>query len=363
MPDLSLLIASVTKLGTVQESAPSSFLSSESAVPLSCVAISKTSSPPESAVIDSNPCPEFSPVAVSAAAVPTPSSYPPKTASPIPIIEPTLPALLPADLASNPYLPQPSVQLVPLQPNWMNDIRPRSNSQLYQQRLEALRQGKTYTRLPTNSFWNVWANASQSVSHEQWTALLEREAAAMSKGQGKNRLTVIIGDSISQWLPNEQLSSDRFYLNQGISGDTTGDALQRLSTLDQVRPDTIYVMVGVNDLRNGKTDQEILTNLQKIMQRLRQTHPQAQVIINSVLPTRLATIPSDRTIPLNQQIARLAEQEGVSYLALTSAFTDTDGALRREFTTDGLHLSPQGYTVWAKALRSIDTVTTARLSQ
>jgi len=351
MPDLSLLIASVTKPGTVQPVVPFVFSSVPASAPLSCKTISKASSPPESAV-GGSPCPEFSPV-VAAAPI----------ATPISVSEPALPALLPDNLAANPYLPQPLVQPNLLQSNWANYISPRSSSQLYQQRLEALRQGKTYTRLPANSFLDVWTNASQAVTHEQWLALLKHEATAMSKGQGINRLTVILGDSISQWLPSEQLSSDRFYLNQGISGDTTNGVLQRLSALDQVRPDTIYVMVGVNDLRNGKTDQEILANLQKIMQRLRQAHPQAQIMINSVLPTRLANISSDRTTLLNQQISRLAGQEGVSYLALTSAFADTDGTLRREFTTDGLHLSSQGYAVWGSALRSIDAVTTARLTQ
>ncbi|NJR37611.1 MAG: hypothetical protein HC781_00730 [Leptolyngbyaceae cyanobacterium CSU_1_4] len=359
MPDLSLLIASLTSPETAHKTSPSVVLSSASAsVPLTCVAPPKTPSSPENAATNSNPCPEFSPLAVSAA-MPTSSESP--IATSLAVTEPALPALLPAHLAANPYLPQPLVRLTPLQPNWTNNLRPRSTSQLYQQRLEALRQGKTYTRLSADSFLNVWANASEPVAYEQWTALLKQEAAAMVKGQGQNRLTVIIGDSISQWLPSEHLLNDRFYLNQGISGDTTGGILRRLSALNQVRPDTIYVMAGVNDLKNGKTDQEILANLQKIMQQLRQTHPQAQVIINSVLPTRLAAIPGDRTTFLNQKIAQLAEQEGVKYLALTSAFTDRDGTLRREFTTDGLHLSPQGYAVWSSALRSIDAVTTARL--
>lgn len=355
MPDLSLLFASVNQPEKVQKPVPvlSVSASASSSKSSSCVAIPKTGTSPESARSD-HPCPEFSPVAVSAGIVPI--------APPFFVDEPALPALLPANLAVNPYLPQPSAKPNPSL-NWRNDIRPRSNSQLYQQRLEALRQGKTHTRLSPDSFLNRWANVSQTVTYEQWLALLEREAEAMSKGQGRNRLTVILGDSISQWLPSEQLSGDRFYLNQGISGDTTGGVLRRLSMLDQVRPDTIYVMAGVNDLRNGKTDEEILANLQKIMQVLRQTHPQAQVIINSVLPTRLAAIPSDRTTLLNQQIAQLANQEQVSYLALTSAFTDSNGTLRREFTTDGLHLSPQGYAVWGSALRSLDAVVTAKLNQ
>jgi lysophospholipase L1-like esterase len=357
MPDFSLLIASLNKPGMAKEPPLLPILNASAATPLSCEAISATFSPPDASL-----CPAFSPCCLPntsrIAATSAPAS--------IPLPEPTLPPLLPPQ-TTNPYLPvatQPAWQ-----PHWTNYIRPRSGSQLYQQRLEALRQGKTYTRLPSDSFAEVWANASQQVTYDQWTALLKHEATAMVKGQGKNRLTVILGDSISQWLPPEELSDPlgvsqtaRFYLNQGISGDTTGGLLGRLAAIDGVRADTIYVMVGVNDLKNGKTELEILTNLQKIMQRLRQSHPQAQVIVNSVLPTRLPSIASDRTMSLNQKIAQLAEQEGVSFLSLTSAFADRDGTLRHELTTDGLHLSAQGYAVWGSALRSIDAIATTRLA-
>jgi lysophospholipase L1-like esterase len=342
MPDLSLLIATAIKPAAVKEPPPAPPITNAAPAALSCTTLAHTHQP------DATPCPQFSPIA---ATRPIASPIAPQIRTP----EPTLPALLPSPLAANPYLP--------LQPNWTNYIRPRSGSQLYQQRLEALRQGKTYTRLPTDSFSEVWANASRTVTYEEWIALLKREASVMAKGQGKNRLTVVLGDSISQWLPLEQLATDRFYLNQGISGDTTGGVLKRLSAIDGVRPDTIYVMVGVNDLKIGKTDREILGNLQKIMQHLRQVHPQAQVIVNSVLPTRLASIPSDRTLPLNQKIAQLAEQEGVGFLSLTSAFSDEQGVLRRELTTDGIHLSAQGYAVWGGALRSVEAVVTARLTQ
>jgi lysophospholipase L1-like esterase len=343
MPELSLLIATVIKPVAVKEPPPAPPVLSTvpAAAPLTCIA--RTSQPDA----DRQPCPQFSPIA---AASPIASPIAPQIRVP----EPALPALLPSSLAANPYLPQP---------HWTNAIRPRSGSQLYQQRMEALRQGKTYTRLPTDSFSEVWANASRTVTYEEWIALLKREAAGMAKGQGTNRLTVVLGDSISQWLPLEQLATDRFYLNQGISGDTTGGVLKRLSAIDAVRPDTIYVMAGVNDLKNGKSDREILANLQQIMQRLRQMHPQAQVIVNSVLPTRLASIPSDRVLPLNQKIAELAEQEGVGFLSLTAAFADEQGGLRRELTTDGIHLSAQGYAVWGGALRSVEAVVTARLAQ
>ena len=39
------------------------------------------------------------------------------------------------------------------------------------------------------------------------------------------------------------------------------------------------------------------------------------------------------------------------YLNLHPLFTDQQGNLRSNFTTDGLHLSPPGYLVWRTALQ------------
>lgn len=226
---------------------------------------------------------------------------------------------------------------------------PISGSQLYQQRLTALSMGLTYTRLASNSFRKDWLNSIAQPTYSQWRKLLSREAKIMAIGQGKNRLTVILGDSHALWFPIDRLPSDRFWLNQGLSGDTTTGVLARVSTFAETRPDTIHVMVGINDLRKGKTDKEILGNLQQIMQRLRQEHPNTQIFVHSILPTRLAAIPSNRVRWLNYNIAALTKQESVNYLNLQPAFTDADGNLRRTLTTDGIHLNAQGYQVWQTA--------------
>jgi lysophospholipase L1-like esterase len=233
--------------------------------------------------------------------------------------------------------------------------RPASGSQLYQQRQAALQTGHTYTRLPANSFWQNWQTATQLPTHQQWMELLAQEAQAMARGQGSNRLTVMVGDSLSLWFPVEHLAGDRFWLNQGISGDTTAGVLQRLSAFERTRPDTIHVMIGINDLRRGASDAEILGNLQQIMRRLKHAHPQATIYVHSILPTRLEAIPLDRVAPLNQQIAIAAQQEQVQYLDLMAFFLDDQGALHSSLTTDGLHLSLNGYAVWDWAMRSLLT--------
>lgn len=231
----------------------------------------------------------------------------------------------------------------------LSSQRPTSGGQLYQQRLTALSLGLTYTRLASNSFRNEWLNSIAQPTYLQWKKLLSREAKMMAIGQGNNRLTVILGDSHALWFPIDRLPKNRFWLNQGLSGDTTAGVLKRVSTFAKTRPDTIHLMVGINDLRKGKTDREILTNLQQIMQRLREKHPGAQIFVHSILPTRFAAIPNNRVRWLNYNIAALTKQEDVNYLNLQPAFTDADGNLRRALTTDGVHLNAQGYQVWQMA--------------
>lgn len=230
------------------------------------------------------------------------------------------------------------------------NTRPGSGSQLYHQRAAALRVGRLYPRFPVNSFQAAWQNATRQPTYEEWIRLLRQEANVMARSQGSNRLTVLFGDSLFLWFPTDRLPTDRFWLNQGISGDTTTGMLRRISSFSQTRPDRIYVMAGINDLRRGASDQTVLSNLRLMIERLRQAHPNAGIVVYSILPTRLPALSSDRIRRINASLATISRQEGASFYDLQAQFAGDDGVLRRELTTDGLHLSRQGYEVWQLAM-------------
>jgi lysophospholipase L1-like esterase len=230
------------------------------------------------------------------------------------------------------------------------EVRPASGSQLYQLRIASLRAGQLYTHTSPQSYASQWHSPATSASYAQWQSLLAQEAAAMAQAQGNNRLTVIVGDSLALWLPVEALPHDRFWLNQSISGETTRQILGRLHYFDATRPDTIHLMAGINDLKNGATDTEVVGNMRQILTRLRQRHPQARVMVYGILPTRWENLPSDRIRRVNHQIANVASQQGATFVDLQPVFADAQGQLRRELTTDGLHLSPQGYRLWQAAI-------------
>jgi lysophospholipase L1-like esterase len=55
---------------------------------------------------------------------------------------------------------------------------------------------------------------------------------------------------------------------------------------------------------------------------------------------------------VNQRIAHAVRRRGVEFVDLQSAFMDNQGLLKVELTTDGIHLSPQGYRLLAGHLNS-----------
>ena len=199
------------------------------------------------------------------------------------------------------------------------------------------------------------------LSYPQWLDMLKQEAK-ITADKNPQRLTILAGDSLSLWFPPELLPEDRNWLNQGISGEVSNGLLQRLDFFDRTQPDMILVMVGINDLIRGLDDQEILTNYRQIISYLRRKHPQAEIVIQSILPhgaegttwegkEKLLAIPNSRIRKLNQELNNIAIKKGARYLNLHPLFTDQQGNLRSNFTTDGLHLSPPGYLVWRTALQ------------
>ncbi|WP_375335919.1 SGNH/GDSL hydrolase family protein [Microcoleus sp. FACHB-831] len=199
------------------------------------------------------------------------------------------------------------------------------------------------------------------LNYDQWVALLGREASVAATQQPKH-LTILAGDSLSLWFPTDLLPPERTWLNQGISGETSAGLLRRLDLFDETKPEVIFVMIGINDLIRGVKNETILANQRQIIKYLRRVHPRSQVVVQSILPhggeattwegrDRLLAIPNSRIQEINKQLAAIAAAEGALYLDLHPLFADANGNLRSVLTSDGLHLSPQGYMVWRSALQ------------
>ena len=214
---------------------------------------------------------------------------------------------------------------------------------------------------PISNDDNLSNSPRHQLSYQQWVEQLTQEADVVAE-QKPSKLTVLAGDSISLWFPIHLLPPNRHWLNQGISGETSAGLLKRIHLFSATTPETVYVLVGINDLIRGVDDRTILDNQEQIIRDLKIDHPKSQIVLQSILPhagqeatwegrDRLLAVPNRRIQNLNRQLESIARQEGIYFLDLYPLFSDAEGTLRMEYSTDGLHLNTKGYEVWSVALQ------------
>lgn len=203
-------------------------------------------------------------------------------------------------------------------------------------------------------------SGGRKLSYQQWVDILSKDAKAMA-ARNPEHLTVLLGDSLSLWFPGELMPGRRVWINQSISGEKTQGLLDRLELLDDNNVEAVFLMIGINDLIWGKTDEEIVNNYKEIVRRLKKEHPKTQIVVQSILPhsgenstwesrDKLEALPSERIKAMNQTLRNIASDNDAYYLDLYPIFVTGDGTLRPDLTTDGLHLNRQGYLVWRSAI-------------
>ncbi|MEZ5325719.1 MAG: sulfatase-like hydrolase/transferase [Verrucomicrobiales bacterium] len=187
--------------------------------------------------------------------------------------------------------------------------------------------------------------------------------------QAKNKETqqgpcqlLFIGDSITQgWEGRGKATWDKYYANRdainlGFSGDRTEHALWRLEKGNfkgVENPKVAVVMVGTNN--TGHFDQdptETAAGVTAIVEQLNSQFPKTKVLLLGVFPRGATPDDPKRKIntAINEQIAKLANQEVVEYLDISSVFLGEGGTLSKEIMPDLLHLSEEGYQRWAAAI-------------
>ena len=161
---------------------------------------------------------------------------------------------------------------------------------------------------------------------------------------------LFVGDSITQAADLATLFPGQPVSNHGIAADRTQGVLHRMDQITRGTPDKIFLMIGTNDLHQGGANTaDIAGRVGTIIDTLREREPQAELHVVGILP-RAADM-ADAVSEANAGIREEAERAGVTYLDLTSVMADDNGKIRDALTYDDLHLSEEGYRVWADSLR------------
>lgn len=214
--------------------------------------------------------------------------------------------------------------------------------------------------------------ADQPVERTDANSRLAHQQLAEKARTGRIRL-YFLGDSITRrWgatdYPEFLAHWNRTFFgwdaaNFGWGGDTTQNILWRIQNgeLDGVNPQVIVLLAGTNNVGNVPPPEgvearaaDVVRGIQAILRVLEAKAPAATVVLMAVFPRNdnLAVMPVIDAI--NEKLAGLAGGR-VRFLNINGKLADAEGRLFEGMTVDKLHLSLQGYQVWADALRPILT--------
>lgn len=170
---------------------------------------------------------------------------------------------------------------------------------------------------------------------------------------------VFLGNSITEAGPWSEVLPGREVSNRGISGDNSFGVYARLDQVLALRPRKLFLLIGINDLKRGTPPQYILASYERTVAKVKAASPHTVLYLQSVLPVAeqvmapvYAKISNQKIRVLNEGLRQLAAKYHCTYIDLyNDVFVDEQGQLKRELTTDGLHLKQLAYIKWTDYLK------------
>ena len=205
----------------------------------------------------------------------------------------------------------------------------------------------------------------QTATANKATTPVPREAGWVKHHERINARTkqgdidlIFIGDSITQgWNDGEtwkKYYGHRKASNLGISGDRTEHVLWRLENgnIDGITPKVAVIMIGTNNSGgNEYTGEDIGEGIKAIVAELREKLPKTKILLLAIFPRGHKPNPQrDKNTVASKVASEVADNKNVFFLDIGSSFLDDKGEIDHDIMPDFLHLSPEGYKVWAKAI-------------
>lgn len=171
---------------------------------------------------------------------------------------------------------------------------------------------------------------------------------------------VMLGNSLTEFAGDwNKLTGGRHIRNRGIAGDDAAGISHRLCQVLPGRPKAVFLMVGINDLSHNLTARQVADLCTALIDRIRREAPDTRLYVQSLLPInedfgKWKTLEgrTDDVPQVNAIVRKHCEQNGITYIDLFGKFTrHGTNEMRRSLTSDGLHLSKQGYKIWTFVLK------------
>ncbi len=175
---------------------------------------------------------------------------------------------------------------------------------------------------------------------------------------------LFVGDFSIDKLNKDDFDLDYHYVKSSEENLTTSDLINDLKKkIYDYNPSDVFLSIGMTDLKNNKSIDEIIDNYSKIIDSIKDNRPNANIYIESLYPIDKDNkdykksllsddIDNDKIKDLNKRLKSLSKEKKVKYIDCYSLL-EKDGKLNSTYTDNGVYLNKKGYNVLIKNINSI----------
>ena len=161
--------------------------------------------------------------------------------------------------------------------------------------------------------------------------------------------TMMLGDSITDEGQWDELLDNTKVQNRGISGDTTDGVLDRLNSISKGIKQ-VFIMIGVNDIMRGKEVDEVYANYLKIIQTFKDKNIKVYIQSTLYIGERRKANFNPKIEELDKKLEKYASENQITFINLNPILAPQK-VLKKEFTSDDLHLNGTAYKLWTEQIR------------
>lgn len=165
---------------------------------------------------------------------------------------------------------------------------------------------------------------------------------------------VFLGDSITEQYNLKEYYENIPTVNSGVGGNITRNILDDMENrVYKYNPTKVILLIGINDIASSIEVNDVFNNITTIINEIKENRSEAKIYVESLYPSRKdfnGTEYNDKINQLNEKLEKKYKDTDVVYIDINSHLKGNDGQLKKEYTTDGLHLNTQGYIKVTKLL-------------
>ncbi|MNK19685.1 hypothetical protein D3C87_379130 [compost metagenome] len=160
--------------------------------------------------------------------------------------------------------------------------------------------------------------------------------------------------SITKWTDIAAYFPESYVINRGFGGSKFEDLLYYADrVIMPYKPAKIFIYEGDNDIAKGIDTETLIKQATTLRKRIAEAFPKVPVVFISVKPSVARWDLKDKYVAFNQALKKYAEKQKLTaFVDVWTPMLDANGEVFKDiFLKDNLHMKPNGYQIWQKALQ------------